>query len=84
MTNENQNNPPRKNAYERMQIPLHLGMGSIYIIFGFLVLYIKYFGSIELSAALAYALGGLMLLYGIFRIWRGITLLRQSNRHLQR
>jgi len=84
MINENQNHPPKRNAYERMQIPLHLGMGGIYIIFGTLVLYIKYFGSIELSAVLAYALGGLMIIYGIFRIWRGITLLRQSNRRLQR
>ena len=73
-------NNQRPSSYERMQIPLHIGMGCVYIIFGILILYVKYFGSMELSAGLAYALGGLMLVYGTFRLWRGFSLLRKSNR----
>ena len=70
----------RRSSYERMQIPLHFGMGSVYIIFGMLVLYVKYFGTMELSSGIAYALGGLMLIYGVFRISRGIILLRNNNK----
>lgn len=72
--------PPRRSGYERMQMPLHIGMGFVYIIFGILILYIKYFGTMQLSAGLAYALGGLMLLYGVFRLWRGFSMMRQTKR----
>lgn len=78
MSYSSSDNKPRSN-YEKMQIPLHFGMGSIYVIFGLLVVYVKYFGSMSLSAGIAYALGGIMLIYGAFRIWRGISLLRQNN-----
>ena len=77
----NTENPPRRSGYERMQIPLHLGMGCVYIIFSLLVFYLKYFGTMELSSGLAYALSGLMFLYGIFRLWRGFSMLRQTKRN---
>jgi hypothetical protein len=84
MTDYSTENSTPRNSYERVQIPLHFGMGSVYIIFGVLVLYVKYFGSMQLSSGIAYALGGLMLLYGTFRIWRGVVMLRQQNRRQQR
>ncbi|HTN47002.1 MAG TPA: hypothetical protein VL098_11695 [Flavipsychrobacter sp.] len=84
MTDYSTENSTRRSGYERVQIPLHFGMGSVYIIFGILVLYVKYFGSIQLSSGIAYTLGGLMALYGAFRIWRGIVMLRQQNRRQQR
>jgi hypothetical protein len=71
-------NKPRSN-YEKMQIPLHFGMGSVYLLFGLLIVYVKYFGSMQLSAGVAYVLGSLLILYGGFRIWRGISLLKQDR-----
>jgi predicted phage tail protein len=52
-------------------------MGAFYIVVGALVLYIKHFGAMELPSALAYGLGTLMVVYGIFRIWRGVIDMRQ-------
>jgi len=63
----------------RFQATMHLVMGIVYILLGGVVLYIKVFGTIELSKGLAYALGGMMILYGAFRIWRGIALFRSRN-----
>lgn len=69
----------KKNSFDTMQTTLHLGMGCVYVIIGLLVIYVKYFGTMELSAGLAYALGGLMLAYGIFRLWRGVIGLKRKR-----
>ena len=70
----------QKNPMQRFQVIMHLGMGTFYLIAGALVLYVKYFGTMELSAGLAYFLGTMMLLYGTFRIWRGFTELKNLKR----
>jgi len=80
MTSNTQDNLPRRSNMEKIQIPLHLGMGFLYIVIGLMVLYIKYFGSMALSSSIAYFLGSMLLLYGCFRIWRGITMMRQQTK----
>jgi len=72
----------REKGMQRFQAIMHLSMGAIYVIFGALVVYIRYFGAMELSAGIAYTLGGFMVLYGLFRLWRGMTFFknRQSSR----
>jgi hypothetical protein len=55
-------------------------MGVVYLLFAGLVIYAKHFGTIGLSETVSYALGGLMALYGIFRLYRGIADIRQSRR----
>lgn len=70
----------RNDAYLKFRGSMHMGMGVLYIIIGSLVLYIKYFGTMELSSGLAYTLGTMMVLYGIFRLWRGIVAMRQWRR----
>lgn len=47
----------------------HISMGILYLVVGSAIMYVKYTGYADLP--FAYALGTLMLLYGIFRIWRG-------------
>lgn len=64
----------------RFQPIMHLTMGVFYLVIGCLVIYVKYFGAIELSSGLAYTLGGLMIIYGIFRLWRGFSSLKQRKR----
>ncbi len=58
-------------AGNRFRAWLNLAMGVIYILLGGGVMYLKYFGTIELGAVLAYFLGALFMVYGLFRIWRG-------------
>jgi len=73
-----QENSSRK--IQGFQSIMHLTMGTFYLIIGGLILYVKAFGTMELSAGFAYALGGLMLVYGVFRLWRGFAGLKQRRR----
>lgn len=66
--------PPKWRAW------MHIGMGIVYLLFGFLIFYVKRFGSIDLSEPAVYGMSILLSLYGIFRLWRGITDLRMINR----
>lgn len=67
--------------YGTFRTSLDIGMGVFYIIIGGLILYARYFGTVELPASYAYILGGLMIAYGIFRIYRGlIVVLRKRKR----
>lgn len=70
----------RGGALGSFRAALHLGMGAIYLVAGFLVIYIKYFGSMELPTGMAYTLGSLMMLYGVFRIWRGIVAIKENRK----
>jgi uncharacterized membrane protein HdeD (DUF308 family) len=56
-------------------------MGVLYICIGILILYMKHFGTMELPSTFAYVLGGLMVVYGVFRLYNGITALRQNRSH---
>jgi hypothetical protein len=64
-------------GYLNFRNSLDLGMGAFYLIIGIILINMKYFGNMELSTSYAYILGGLMLLYGGFRIYRGIAALRK-------
>lgn len=57
---------------------MHIVMGLFFIIIGVVAAFKRNFGAVALSAGWAYAFGGLLLLYGTFRIWRGITDLREN------
>ena len=67
-------------VYSSFRTSMDLGMGTIYLLFGALVIYGKYFGKVELQPLWAYLLGTLMLLYGIFRIYRGITAMQSRKK----
>jgi hypothetical protein len=58
---------------------MHIGIGIIYCIFGIGVLYVKKFGSIDLSEPAVYGMFGLLLIYGAFRIWRGVADIKIIN-----
>lgn len=53
--------------------------GFFYIVLGVFVVVKKWFFTV-LEPGIAFALGGLMVLYGIFRIGRAIYRLRNDNR----
>lgn len=60
-------------TYTTFRTSLDVGMGVLYIMVGALVLYARYFGTLPLSPTYAYVLGGILVLYGIFRIYRGLA-----------
>lgn len=57
---------------------MHIAMGVIYILFAVLVFQAKKFGSIDLGVSGTYGLSILLAAYGIFRIWRGYTDLKNN------
>jgi len=68
-----------RTPYRSFRSTLDLGMGVLYLVIASAILSLKYFGTVELSSGFAYVLGGLMFLYGAFRIYRGISSIRNRN-----
>ncbi|MBS1688267.1 MAG: hypothetical protein JSS96_06050 [Bacteroidetes bacterium] len=68
-----------RTPYRSFRSTLDLGMGVLYLVIASAILSLKYFGTMELSSGFAYVLGGLMFLYGAFRIYRGIRSIRDRN-----
>lgn len=60
----------RSRSYARMRGTIHLSMGIVYLLLGAFVLW-KGKESFNLETTFAYPLGGLMILYGIYRVYRG-------------
>jgi|GEM_PF-1395576 len=70
-------------TYSAFRTSLDMAMGAVYIIIGVVVFTMRYFGTVELPTGTSWALGGLLLLYGAFRIYRGLTAIwrkRSSDR----
>jgi hypothetical protein len=66
-------------TYNSFRTSLDIGMGAIYVIMSVVLFSMRYFGAIELSPTKAYLLGSLLALYGAFRIYRGITGIKQRK-----
>ena len=71
--NSNTNVPPKWRAW------LHIGMGIVYLLFAALIYSAKTFATIKLSPTGVYGMAGILVAYGIFRLWRGITDIRIIN-----
>ncbi|NML58728.1 C4-dicarboxylate ABC transporter [Chryseobacterium sp. RJ-7-14] len=57
---------------------LSLVTGLFYIVLGIVVILYKFFFTV-LDPGVAYALGGLLILYGIFRIYRAISKIKNTD-----
>ncbi|WP_185097467.1 DUF308 domain-containing protein [Chryseobacterium sp. FH2] len=57
---------------------LSLVTGLFYIVLGIVVIIYKFFFTI-LEPAVAYALGALLILYGVFRIYRAVSKIKNSG-----
>ncbi|WP_172625693.1 DUF308 domain-containing protein [Chryseobacterium panacisoli] len=57
---------------------LSLVTGVFYIVLGIVVIVYKFFFTI-LEPAVAYALGVVLVIYGIFRIYRAISRIKKSR-----
>jgi len=66
----------RKKSYELRRAILDYGMGVIIFVIGIVLLVAPKLGlSVQIDDTMRYSMGGLFLLYGGFRIYRG----RQKN-----
>ncbi|WP_185126898.1 DUF308 domain-containing protein [Chryseobacterium lactis] len=57
---------------------LSLVTGLFYIVLGIVVIVYKFFFTI-LEPAIAYALGVVLVIYGVFRIYRAISRIKKSR-----
>lgn len=67
-------------GYRNVRSVLHIGMGGIYLLFGGIIIAYQNFGTLGLSPGMSWAIGGLMILYGGFRLYRGFADMRQMRR----
>ena len=63
----------------RFQAGRHIVMGLILIALAYAVVHFHRFGTLELSNMTAVTLAAIMVLYGLFRIWRGTQELRNKD-----
>ena len=70
MSYEESNERKRSNSYFRTT--MDIGMGLFYSIIGGLIVYAKAFGTMKIPPFIAYILGGMMIIGGVFRFYRGI------------
>ena len=63
----------------RFQAGRHIVMGLILIGLGVILARFRKFGTLELTAMASYVLAGIMVIYGLFRIWRGTRELKERD-----
>ena len=73
MSYEESNERMRSNSYFR--ISMDIGMGLFYTVIGGVVMYARAFGTMPIPAIIAYILGAMMVIGGVFRFYRGIKAL---------
>lgn len=57
----------------------HIVMGILLIILAGLLVQYRKFGQLELSSTTSYVLAGILVVYGLFRIWRGTRELKERK-----
>lgn len=69
----------RNRTMRRFNAGRHIVMGIILFALAYAVVHYHRFGTIELSAMTSYTLAAIMVVYGLFRVWRGIRELKERN-----
>jgi len=62
----------RKRSRLGFRTTLDIGMGIFYVVIGTLVLVYKAFGDMKIPPVIAWVLGGMMVVGGGFRFYRGL------------
>ena len=65
----------RKRSRQSFRTILDVGMGIFYVVIGALVLLFKSFGTLQIPPVIAYILGGMMVIGGGFRFYRGLKII---------
>ena len=69
----------RRRNWRRFQAGRHIVMGLVLIALGYAVVHFHSFGTLELSNTTSYTLAGILVVYGLFRIWRGTRELKEQD-----
>ena len=78
---EETNNQNSNRGASTFRMVLDLVMGSVYIVLAGVVFYLKKFGTLDLSGGALYAIAGLLIVYGAFRIYLGILKYRDRQQY---
>lgn len=65
----------RKKSQQYFRTSMDIGMGLFYSIIGAILLISKSFAGVSIPAWISYILGGMMLIGGVFRFYRGVKFL---------
>ncbi len=65
-------NQERRRSQSYFRTSMDIGMGIFYTVIGCLIVYAKTFGTMAIPPVIAYALGGMMVVGGLFRLYRGL------------
>jgi hypothetical protein len=63
----------------RFQAGRHIVMGIILMALAYAVVHFHKFGAMELSNTTSYTLAAIMVVYGLFRVWRGTRELNNKD-----
>lgn len=67
------NSTKRRDPFKHLKSGLHAAMGLMYVIVGVMAIYYQWF-IVDLEQLLAWGLGIVVILYGIFRTYRAYTI----------
>ncbi len=70
----------RRRANLGFRTVMDLGMGIFYTVIGLFLVYFKAFGTMPVPTWIAYLLGGMMAIGGLFRFYRGVQAILQSRK----
>jgi hypothetical protein len=65
-------NYERRRSRSYFRTSMDIGMGIFYTVIGALIIFYKSFGTMTIPPVIAYLLGGMMVIGGLFRLYRGI------------
>lgn len=66
-------------GYNTFRGTVHIGMGGLYVAIAVIVIYLQSTGTLEISKAATYGFSILAIIYGLFRMWRGWTYIRNKG-----
>lgn len=68
-------NYARKRSQSYFRTSMDIGMGIFYTVIGFLIVYARSFGNLTIPPVVAYILGSMMIIGGLFRLYRGLKVI---------
>jgi hypothetical protein len=66
-------------VYGNLRPIIYIVIGIAYIGFGGFIIKTRKFGTIEMASGVAMGFGGLLIIYGLFRIYRGYMDIKQGR-----